>query len=403
MTRIPLDQLRVGMYIVGLDKSWMETPFLRHKMWITKESQIQALRDSGVGFVDIDTDKGPGPAAFGGVPALAVASAPKPPAPAPAPPADSFSEELPLAMKAYREAKNVVQHALHAVRLGKAIDTEAVYKVVDGLVDSVLRNEDALTSLSRLKSYDEYTFFHSVNTAVLGITLGRSLDFDRGMLRGLGTGALLHDVGKMKIPLAILNKPDKLKDYEFEIIKQHTLRGAEILAGTTGLEEDTIRPALEHHERVNGTGYPLGKTREKLTLFGLISSVVDVYDAVTSDRVYHKAMQPHEALKLLFSLGQKGNLDAPLVERFIKCIGIYPVGSCVLLNTGETALVQQIRQDRPLRPRLILVRDANGHPIRNGTPLDLAQEGESGHAIAFVLDPRDAGIDPSLFLGRPEF
>ncbi|WP_447972105.1 HD-GYP domain-containing protein [Nitrospira sp. Kam-Ns4a] len=403
MARIPLEQLAVGMYIVGLDKSWLETPFLRHKMRITGASQIRALRDSGVRFVEIDPGKGPAPAVGGAAPALAAPPEAEPSAPRSAPPVDAFTEELPLATKAYQEAKHVVQRAMHEVRMGQAINTEAVQKAVDGLVDSVLRNEDALTSLSRLKSYDEYTFFHSVNTAVLALALGRSLELDRAALRSLGTGALLHDVGKMKIPIGILNKPGKLKDFEFAIIKQHALRGAEILARTTGLEEEAIRPALEHHERVNGSGYPFGKTKEQLTQFGLISSVVDVYDAMTSDRVYHKAMPPHHALKFLFNLGQKGHLDPPLVERFIKCLGIYPVGSCVLLSTGETALVEQIRQDQPLRPRLILVRDATGRPLRRGRALDLAHAAESTRTIAAVLDPVEVGIDPALFLSQPEF
>lgn len=398
MSRISLDELTVGMYVVGLDKSWLDTPFLRHKMWITTEDQIRALRDSGVRFVEIDAERGPGPA----VPAPGREPPPVPgPSPSPTAAPGSFADELPLAKKAYREAKVVVQRVLHEARLGRAVNTDAVHRVVDGLVDSVLRNEDALTSLSRIKSYDEYTFFHSVNTAVLALALGRSLGWDRDRLRSLGTGALLHDVGKMKIPLEILNKPERLKPYEFEVMKQHALRGAELLTRTTGLEECAIRPALEHHERVNGGGYPFGKTRAQLTEIGLISSVVDVYDAVTSDRVYHKAMPPHEALKFLFGLGQKGHLDPSLVERFIKALSIYPVGSCVLLTGGEVAVVEEIRRDQPLRPKLRIVRDAKGRSLRHASPLDLGHLAESLRTIVAVLDPAEMGIDPNAVLGAP--
>lgn len=402
MSRIPLDELTVGMYVVGLDRPWLQTPFLRHRMWIATEDQIRALRDSGVRFVEIDADKGPGPAvrAAGGEPPPRPGPAPEP-SPPPAAEPGSFADELPLAMKAYREAKVVVQRVLYEARMGRALSTEAVHRVVDGLVDSVLRNEDALTSLSRLKCYDEYTFFHSVNTAVLALALGRSLGWDRDRLRGLGTGALLHDAGKMMIPLEILNKPDRLVPHEFEVMKQHALRGAELLARTTGLEESAIRPALEHHERVNGGGYPFGRTRERLTEIGLISSVVDVYDAVTSDRVYHRAMPPHEALRFLFSLGRKGHLDAVLVERFIKALGIYPVGSCVLLTGGETAVVEEIRRDQPLRPKVRVVRDAQGRALRPAVPLDLGDQAESRRTIVAVVDPAEMGIDPDAVLGRP--
>lgn len=408
--RIPLKDLTVGMYLVGLDKSWLETPFLRHRMLLTKDAQIEKLKTCGVQYVEIDTEKGLGVGrADEGTPSaertapngpadrrppIAISAEPAPVAKVP------FEEELEVARKVYFEAKNVVESAMREVRMGREINTEAAAKVVDGMVDSVLRNVDALASLSRLKSFDEYTFFHSVNTAVLGLGLGRSLEMDRKTLHGLGMGALLHDIGKTKIPLDLLNKPARYTPDEFEMVKQHALRGAEILTATDGLLEEAVWPALQHHERMDGTGYPYGRKKNELTLFGRISSVVDIYDAVTSDRVYHKAMTPHAALQMLYSLGQQGHLDPPLVERFIHCIGIYPVGSCVLLDTGETGIVSQIYQERPLTPKLLLVRDANANPIVHPLSIDLLDGAEAKkRTIAQVLDPGALGINTAEYLG----
>lgn len=416
--RIPLDQLTLGMRITGLDKSWMDTPFLRHRLTITKQDQIDKLRACGVRFVDIEAVGAPAPATaphrvedprgadpIDDLDALVDPrhpDAPDPEAPAQgsggALPASSFDEELVVAKAVYREARRVVEESLQDARMGHEIKTEPVARVVDRLVDSVLRNLDALTSLSRVKSFDHYTFFHSVNTSVLALALGVNLKMDREELQWLGVGSLLHDVGKVKIPLEILNKPARYQPDEYEIMKQHAMLGAEILANTPGLPEAIVRPALEHHERLDGTGYPFRRAGEELTRFGRIASIVDIYDALTTDRVYQKATSPHRALQLLFSLGQRGQLDRSLVERFIQCVGVYPVGSCVVLNTKEIGLVAQIHRDQPLHPKLLIVRDAAGRPM---PPLavDLtAQDSTTVRTIAAVLDPSQSGIDPNAYL-----
>lgn len=420
--RIPVDQLNVGMFLWGLDKPDLESAFYRYRLPITDLSQVAALRKCGVREVEIETDlatdrpdrpdrpdrmdvdefahTGPEPIA------PAVLFEPPPmmdPAPVEAPPAPpsntSFDDELPFAKKVYQDAKNIVQQAMTDLRMGRDINTEQVGRVVDGLADSVLRNPAALTSLSRLKSFDEYTFFHSVNTAVLALGLGRSLGMQRDSLQVLGMGTLLHDVGKTRIPLEILNKPGRYAPSEYEIMKQHTLRGAEILSETRGLKEGVIKPALEHHERVDGSGYPCQRKEEELSVFGLIGSVVDIYDAMTSDRVYHKAMTPHQALQFLYDLGQKGHLAPYLVERFIRCVSVYPVGSCVQLNTGEIAVVCQVHEGMPLQPKLIVVRDAEGKTKPSPEAVDLAQG--DGRSIAQSKDPAVLGIQVADYLGAP--
>jgi putative nucleotidyltransferase with HDIG domain len=405
------------MYVCGLDSPWLATPFIRHRFAITTPSQLEQLRACGVRFVEIDTDYGqdvltvepPGEAIPAGKPDGAAtltsaqdslsALAQVPSAPASASPAVSFEEELPVAREAYRSAKTIVQQAMHDLRMGREINTEAVAHVVDRLVDSVLRHEGALTSLSRLKSFDEYTFYHSVNTSVLALALGRNLQMDRESLHLLGMGALLHDVGKTKIPLQILNKPDRLTSFEYEIIKQHALRGAEILSNTTGVPELAVLPALEHHERVNGTGYPFGRKQPELSLSGMITAVADIYDAITTDRCYHRAKSPHAALQFLYKLAERGDLHLELVQRFIRCVGIYPVGTCVKLNTGEIGLVTEVHPHDLLRPRLLLLRDREAQPIMPARALDLSiQADEPQRSILSPVDPGPLGIDPHVYL-----
>jgi putative nucleotidyltransferase with HDIG domain len=309
-----------------------------------------------------------------------------------------FQEELRVAKQVYREAKLAVEQAMHDVRMGKEINTEICGNVVEHLADSVLRNPHALTSLSRLKSFDQYTFFHSVNTSILAMTLGYRLGFERDALHLLGMGALLHDVGKMTVPLEILNKPGRYRPDEYEIMKQHALRGAEILNRTSGMHEDIIRPALEHHERADGTGYPFKRRATDLSQYGLISGIVDVYDAITSDRVYHKAIPAHRAVQFIFALGQRGQLDTELVQHFVRCVGIYPVGSCVKLNTREIALVKEMHPDNLLSPVVLIIRERETSLMVPPLEVDLANQWGKTRTIEEILDPREYGIRPTDYL-----
>jgi putative nucleotidyltransferase with HDIG domain len=290
---------------------------------------------------------------------------------------------------------------MHDVRFGRAINVDAVRKVVSDMMDSVFRNPDALASLSRLKRFDEYTFYHSVNTALLAMSVGRSLGFDRSALHVVGVGTLLHDIGKMKIPLEVLNKPGRFEAHEMEIMKQHVLRGVEVLNSTTGLGDSYVQPALEHHERVNGAGYPHRRAKHDISQFGLITAIVDIYDAMTSDRCYHKGQPAHQALQFLYRLSLEGHLDSTLVQRFIQVVGVYPVGSVVELNTGETGIVKRVNHHAPLAPIVLLVRSAGNTLLSKPKEQDLSLQAEtSPRNIMAVLPPQQAGIDPALYLDK---
>jgi HD-GYP domain-containing protein (c-di-GMP phosphodiesterase class II) len=287
------------------------------------------------------------------------------------------------------------------VRMGRALNMESVSEVVGSMVDSILRSPDALTSLTRLKSFDEYTFFHSVNTSALALSVGKHLGYERAPLLQLGTGMLLHDIGKTLIPIEILNKPGRYEADEFEIMKQHVLRGAEVLSSTTGLSDMFLKPTLEHHERVDGTGYPHHRSKIELSQFGLIAAIVDIYDAVTSDRCYHKGKTPHDALQFLYQLGTQGHVDGTLVQQFVQVVGVYPVGSCVSLSTGETAIVKQFNHQAPIRPLVVLVTDEAGR--RRSSPVDLdlaAQPWGPEQTIVSILDPAALGITARTYLDK---
>jgi HD-GYP domain-containing protein (c-di-GMP phosphodiesterase class II) len=403
--RIPVEALTVGMRVVRLDRSWLETPFWRHRIDISQPAQIEMLKAQGIRFVDIEADDTPqeatiSPAAsLNPVPWHTPAAGHDEPLEEPDPIQVPFEEELPRARLVYQEAKRIVQDAMHDARLGRAIDMEAVNRVVSAITDSIFRNLAALTSLSRLKKYDEYTFYHSVNTAVLSVALGRNLRWDRGSLQQLGIGTLLHDIGKTRIPIEILNKPGRLESDEFEIVKQHVLRGVEILSATTGLTDTHLRPALEHHERVDGTGYPFQRRGEQLSEFGLIAAVVDIYDAISSDRCYHRAMTPHAALQFLYGLGQRGHLDGILVQRFIQIVGVYPVGSCLLLTTGELAVVSKTHPRNPTQPVVLIVRDQSSHRMSKPLEVDLAADrSHPSRSVDRVIDPSAIGWQPADYL-----
>jgi putative nucleotidyltransferase with HDIG domain len=403
---IRIEELTLGMVIDKLDRSWLSTPFFCHKMTITSAKQIAQLKACGVQTLTVRMEaeeireEAPTPSTPEDTPVESTSEFTDP-IPPPTPTYVPFEEELPAAKQVYQAAKTIVQNAMQDVRLGRALNVDAVQTVITDMTESVFRNPDALPSLSRLKRFDEYTFYHSVNTALLAMSLGRSLGFDRPMIHLAGVGTLLHDIGKMKVPLELLNKPGRFEPHEMEIVKQHVLRGVEVLSSTTGLGDTYIQPALEHHERVNGDGYPHRRAHQDISQVGLITAIVDIYDAMTSDRVYHKGKPAHEVLQLLYRLSLEGHLDPTLVQRFIQVVGVYPVGSVVELNTGETGIVKRINHNAPLAPVVLFVKGAGNTLLSHPQEEDLSQQTATPpRSIKAVLHPHQTGIDPTVYLDK---
>jgi len=408
--KIRVEDLQVGMFVDDFNVPWMDHPFLTSKKRIKSHKELALLVEHGIQEVFIDTAKGPDSAkavsaqeAAAGtrreMDAQLAAGAP-PPEPLPAVTDDlnrEFEEELERAKGVYRDAKGMVKDLLVDVRLGKSIDGERAARVVDNMVDSIFRNPDALASLARLKSFDDYTFQHSLNVSVLALALGRHLGLVQDELKRLGVGAILHDIGKMRVPEEILNKPGRYTDAEFEVMKLHPLHGAKILMDNHSVPDACANVALNHHERFNGKGYPRGLSGLGIGKFGLISAIVDVYDAISSDRVYHQGMPSHLAMQKIFEWG-KADFYPIYVQKFVQCVGIYPIGSPVRLDTGELGVVYRQNHEMLVRPWVRLVTDSAGAPLLRCCDVDLREPQVTGtkeyaRTVAKVLAVQAAGFD----------
>jgi HD-GYP domain-containing protein (c-di-GMP phosphodiesterase class II) len=269
------------------------------------------------------------------------------------------------------EAVSLVKKIMTGYCFSDTIDVENVKKVVNKIVDELLASDDILYNLTEIKTVDDYTFEHSVSVCILSLITGIGLGMDMAQLRELGLGAMLHDIGKLCIPREILKKPSQLTVEEFEEIKKHTVLGYELLKKSGQLYLVSAYIALGHHERYDGSGYPLRLKNEEIQMYSRIVAVADVYDSLTSDRVYRKKLKSHEVYDYITSMGIH-HFDPLVVENFVKFVTVYPVGSGVLLNTRERAIVMQHNVKMPTRPLVRIVYDENMK--RRSKELDLSQE-----------------------------
>ncbi|MCX7923948.1 MAG: HD-GYP domain-containing protein [Clostridia bacterium] len=274
--------------------------------------------------------------------------------------------------KTREEAKGVVKKLMESCAFTNSINTSKVKELIDRIIDELLTNEDILLNLTDLKTVDDYTFEHSVNVCILALITGIGLGYNHLRLKDLGTGAILHDIGKLRIPESILKKPSQLTVEEFEEIKKHTVYGYEILKNNKNVSMISAFIAFGHHERYDGSGYPLQLRGENIHQCARIVAVADVYDALTSDRVYRKKLRPHEAVEYITSLGTR-HFDAEIIESFTKYIALYPVGTGVLLSTREKALVVRNNRNVPTRPVVKIIYDENNDKVYDNNELDLTK------------------------------
>lgn len=396
--RVRIEDLRPGMYVHDLNCGWLDHGFLLPQFLLRGEGQIQKMRDQGLGEIYIDTARGDDLADAPvradierdlerQLKASAGAGA------ALAPGRVSQKEESAAARLILGAADGVVNGLLQDVRLGRQLDPAKARPLVRTMHASVLRNPGALISLSRIKDADTYTFQHSVSICALLVSFCQALGMDAATVEEAGLGGLLHDIGKMKIPNEVLNKPDRLTEEEFHIMKSHAALSRELLLGVPGISEMVIQIAGEHHEKVGGGGYPRGIAGPEISQIGRMTAIVDVYDALTSNRVYHKGAEPSGVLKNLLEWSGT-HLDGDLVQQFIRTLGIYPVGSLVRLSGGRLAVVVEQGEDL-LRPTVRIVYDS-GRRIRL-QPRDLHLR----HATEQIVDyeePAAWGLDPASFL-----
>ncbi len=398
--KITIEQLRPGMYVHDLNVSWMDHPYLTDHILVKDEAAVIEISRLGIHELYIDTLKGidvpDAPTEdtvkeeIGQRLADLATEASSPPARV------RLAQEIGQAGQLQMEANRIVRGMLADARLGKQIELEKVEPVVERMVDSIFRCQDALLPLVSLKQHDNYTFQHSVAVCALMITFARGLQLSREIIREMALGALLHDVGKARVPEDILNKPAKLTEAEFARMKSHVVQSIILLQQTPGIGRIALDVAGQHHERFDGTGYPNGLSGEAISLYGRMAAIVDVYDAITSDRVYHKGMPPAAAMGRLLEWSQY-HFDPELVRVFIKSVGIYPTGSLVRLNSGRLAVVREQHPEKLMRPVVRVVYHAVKNYYLPPEDLDLARPGFQDRIVGYEAF-EDWGIERERWL-----
>ncbi|MDR0453887.1 MAG: HD-GYP domain-containing protein [Deferribacteraceae bacterium] len=310
-------------------------------------------------------------------------------------------KEINQVMAVHKKAKNITEQILVDAKMGKIVDTGTVKDLVSELVEHCIKSPEAFVNMTRLKDYDSYTFTHSVNVSVISISIARRLGSSAQDMKNIGFAGLMHDIGKMWVPEEILNKPGKLTDEEFEIIKMHPVRSYEYLRDySEGIPEDILSAVRSHHEKSDGSGYPDGIIEKYIPRFAKIISIADVYDAITSEKVYNKGIVPSNALKMIFSWSGKHFNDA-LVKFFISAIGIYPVSTLVMLNTNELAVILEPNKKEPMRPRVLIISNRRLE-LTKPSFFDLTSYNIATRipykSIVSALDPRDFNVNPNQII-----
>ena len=391
LKKINVKQLTVGMHLKEFCGSWMEHPFWRNAFVITDPADIEAILASSIQEVWIDNEKGLDVAAGELTVSVAESEAQvdaelsvaaeeqREVAPVPA------SVELIRAAKICAQSKRAVSSMFQEARLGKAVNTASAKKLVEEISDSVSRNPGALISLARLKTADDYTYMHSVAVCALMIALSKQLNLDEIQTRSAGIAGLLHDLGKALMPMDVLNKPGKLTDEEFAIIKTHPEEGHKLLLGSTGADAIALDVVLHHHEKTDGSGYPKHMKDKEISLFAKMGAVCDVYDAITSNRPYKAGWDPAESLRKMAEWAN-GHFDPMVFQAFVKSLGIYPIGSLVKLNSGRLGLVIDQTEKSLLTPRVKVFYSTRAMTRIKPEVVDLSRPG-CPESIASREDP----------------
>ncbi len=401
--RITADQLRVGMYVAELNNEWIPDNNLRRHGLIKREAAIQQILNLGVTHVYIDTSKGDD--CSEGIfrneleykldqeiekiqrSSLAVLDEQS---------MLNFEDAASSAKGVRVNSLLLVSQVMQDVKMGNTIALQDVEDMADSINESIRRNQNALSCFTRLRHKDEYLIEHSFSVAVLMGILARSMGFHGDDLHQLVTGGLLHDIGKIQVTDKILNKPGSLNAEEWEEMKRHVTYGEDVLQQTENIPPRILQICAQHHERLDGNGYPRGLSSSAITQHGKMAAIVDVYDAITADRVYHSGMLPTLAMKKLLEWSD-GHLDKDITYQFIACMSIYPAGSLVELQGNKIAIVVEPNLRYQNKPVVKIIYDGESHkPI---TPIthNLAHS-ESQQNIQRAVDPAEYGLDISKFL-----
>lgn len=375
LKKIAVEHIRLGMHLQAFCGAWLEHPFWRTKFVLTDPDDITLILESPIKEVWIDIAKGididPGSASASGE----VVELEELPAETPAPQEkSSFKDEVKKAAKICAKGKEAVVSMFQEARMGRAIEADAAAPLVEEISNSILRNPGALISLARLKTADDYTFMHSVAVCALMIALARQLGLDEKQTRDAGMAGLLHDLGKAMIPPEILNKPGKLTEEEFALVKTHPAEGHRLLLSGNGISEMTKDVCLHHHEKIDGSGYPECLSGDSISLYARMGAVCDVYDAITSNRPYKAGWDPAESIKRMSEW--KGHFDPLVFQAFVKSLGIYPIGSLVRLASGKLGVVTEQGEQSLLKPKVKVFFSTKSQAYIKPETIDLARSAE---------------------------
>ena len=383
LKKIKVQDIKPGMFLQEICGSWIDHPFWKKSFEISESKDIATMQTCGILEVWIDTDKGIDVGRENNSSSVETTQediekklllAAK--SDTTIIPKSQLKDELVHARKLHGKAREVVTSLFNEARMGKALQLEEVSLLVSEINLSITRNSEAFLSLSRIKNKDNYTYLHSVAVCGLMIALAKQLGLNQSLVKDLGMAGLLHDVGKMMMPEDILNKPGRLTDDEFDIIKSHPLRGWEILDQSPDVSAIALDVCRHHHERVDGMGYPDKLSGEELSLFARMGAVCDVYDAITSDRIYKVGWEPSEALRKMAEW-QEGHFDNTVFHAFVKTIGIYPSGTLVKLKSSRLAVVIEQSEKNLLTPIVKVFFSTSSNAPLNPELIDLSQSTDS--------------------------
>jgi HD-GYP domain-containing protein (c-di-GMP phosphodiesterase class II) len=383
--KVKAEDVQIGMFVTRLDRPWLETPFMLQGFLINDEEDLQKLVENcEYCYIDLGQSK---EQHFKPKNSSDLASKkefnytkPKEPPESKEPgykqkkvyqDLSSMKEEIDNIREPHQKMTNVVKELMQSLRANKKLEVAEAREALKPMVNSIIRNPDALLWLSRLRQLDDYNYSHALGCSIWAMAMGRQLGLTRLDIESLGLGALLLDIGKTQIPEEILKADRLLSEDEITIIKSHVKYSLDILAEDPGINFKVRDMVATHHERVDGSGYPCGLKNEQIPLFGKIAAIVDCYDAITSDRFYAKPMSSQEAVKKIYEWRGK-DFQAELVEEFIQAIGMFPAGTLIELTNGEVGVVVSESRTRRLRPKVMLLMGAD-KVMRDEFPLcDLA-------------------------------
>lgn len=391
--RIPVDLIRPGMRVVKLDRPWTEVPVLFQGFTLHSDDEARILRQY-CDWVVVEDEK------ERLAPLLASISALKQQSSQPLAETRTLEQELPRAAAAWSRVHQFIEKVAHDIEQHNELELASARPLIQSCVESVKANASAMFWMARIKNRDAYTAEHSLRVAVFTVAFARFLGLPEEDLEVAGMCGLLHDIGKLRVPGEILNKPGPLSPSEHAVMREHTTLGHALLKQDPNLDPIISDVTLHHHERIDGRGYPRQLPEWQISRYARLIAIVDAYDAMTSDRCYRNGMSPAEAVRILFkNRGQQ--FDASMVEAFIRMVGIYPPGSLVELSTGEVALVISTHPARKLTPKVEILLDTNKHPMIPRV-LDLSDQVFSDSPARTISAPLPDGAFGISLKGRIE-